>query len=185
MENAKLRVSTVEHDQQDPDTIVSCTIFPVLQGDSPGAPSIAYTPVRWMIDFATMVTGTLLGPNGINWASLGCFIQDLSAHFPIEGDTREFDRFLKLLPKVSPMDLYIECRIHVSFSQAYPTDITSKFDQMKADLVLAQEVGQVAMKGRKFAEEAAHKAIQQESARADAIKAALDRANHDLEGFRQ
>ena len=51
---------------------------------------------------------------------------------------------------------------------------------MKADLALAQEVGQVAMKGRKFAKEAAHKAIQQESVRADAIK-----ANHDLEGFRQ
>ena len=45
MENAKLCVSTVEHDQQDPDAIVSRTIFPVLQGDGPGAPPFAYVPV--------------------------------------------------------------------------------------------------------------------------------------------
>ena len=55
-----------------------------------------------------MVTGTLLGPNGLNWASLGCFIQDLAAHFPVEGDAREFDCFLKLLPKISPTDAYVE-----------------------------------------------------------------------------
>ena len=184
-ESARLHVSTVEHDQHEPDAIVSHTIFPVLQSDNPDTPPIAYAPVRWTIDFATMVTGTLLGPNGLNWASLGCFLQDLAAHFPVEGDARDFDRFLKLLPRISPADSYVERRIHASFSRAYPTDITSKFDKMKVDLTLAQEVAQAATKGRKFAEEAAQKAIQQESMRADAVKAALDQANHDLAGLKQ